>query len=104
MNANNKSEKVGAIKHARPYRLLSNELRTGIDILVVAPGRLLDLMGQGYVKLGRVKRFVLDEAAHIQGNTCYRRYTLFAGHLKMTENKRYDINMITKGLIKSGRC
>ncbi len=38
------------------------ELRRGVDILVATPGRLLDLMGQGYIKLGRVGVFVLDEA------------------------------------------
>lgn len=39
-----------------------NALRAGVDILVATPGRLLDLMGQGYVKLDRIKLFVLDEA------------------------------------------
>ncbi len=38
------------------------ELTRGIDILVATPGRLLDLMGQGYVKLSRVEVLVLDEA------------------------------------------
>ncbi len=37
-------------------------LRAGVDILVATPGRLLDLMGQGYVDLGHVKYLVLDEA------------------------------------------
>jgi len=37
-------------------------LRTGVDILVATPGRLLDLMGQGYVRLDHIKFFVLDEA------------------------------------------
>ncbi len=37
-------------------------IRNGTDILVATPGRLLDLMGQGYVKLDSVERFVLDEA------------------------------------------
>ena len=37
-------------------------LRAGVDILVATPGRLLDLMGQGYVKLDHIKLFVLDEA------------------------------------------
>jgi ATP-dependent RNA helicase RhlE len=34
----------------------------GVDILVATPGRLLDLIGQGHVKLGRIETFVLDEA------------------------------------------
>jgi len=37
-------------------------LRSGIDILVATPGRLLDLMGQGLVKLEQLEVFVLDEA------------------------------------------
>ena len=34
----------------------------GIDILVATPGRLLDLMNQGFIKLDRIEYFVLDEA------------------------------------------
>ena len=34
----------------------------GVDILVATPGRLLDLIGQGLVKLDRLEVFVLDEA------------------------------------------
>lgn len=37
-------------------------LRKGIDILVATPGRLFDLMDQGYVCLDGVRHFVLDEA------------------------------------------
>lgn len=37
-------------------------LRQGIDILVATPGRLLDLMDQGYVSLKHVEYSVLDEA------------------------------------------
>ena len=37
-------------------------LRAGIDILVATPGRLLDLMNQGFVDLKHIKIFVLDEA------------------------------------------
>ena len=37
-------------------------LEKGIDVLVATPGRLLDLIGQGYIDLGRVEFFVLDEA------------------------------------------
>lgn len=38
------------------------ELRRGIDILVATPGRLNDLVGQGFVDLAHVEIFVLDEA------------------------------------------
>jgi len=34
----------------------------GVDVLVATPGRLLDLMNQGHVKLEGVEVFVLDEA------------------------------------------
>jgi len=34
----------------------------GVDVLVATPGRLLDLIGQGHVRLDRVETFVLDEA------------------------------------------
>jgi len=37
-------------------------LARGMDVLVATPGRLLDLMGQGIVKLAHVETFVLDEA------------------------------------------
>ncbi|MBD78768.1 MAG: RNA helicase [Crocinitomicaceae bacterium] len=34
----------------------------GIDILVTTPGRMFDLVSQGYIKLDRIKTLVLDEA------------------------------------------
>ena len=37
-------------------------LRDGVDILVATPGRLLDLIGQGFIRLDAVEVFVLDEA------------------------------------------
>jgi len=37
-------------------------LRNGTDILIATPGRLLDLMNQGYVHLDHLEFFVLDEA------------------------------------------
>jgi ATP-dependent RNA helicase RhlE len=39
-----------------------SELKRGVDVLVATPGRLLDLMGQGHVRLDRIDMFVLDEA------------------------------------------
>ncbi|MDB3907325.1 DEAD/DEAH box helicase [Crocinitomicaceae bacterium] len=38
------------------------QLKGGVDILVATPGRLLDLMQQGYISLKQVEIFVLDEA------------------------------------------
>jgi ATP-dependent RNA helicase RhlE len=40
----------------------TDALHRGVDILVATPGRLMDLMGQGYVHLQHVQNFVLDEA------------------------------------------
>ena len=40
----------------------TDALRRGVDILVATPGRLLDLIGQGYISLGDISLFVLDEA------------------------------------------
>ena len=37
-------------------------LRQGVDVLVATPGRLLDLMNQGYISLKDIQYFVLDEA------------------------------------------
>ncbi|MFT5337126.1 MAG: ATP-dependent RNA helicase RhlE [Luteibaculaceae bacterium] len=37
-------------------------IRAGVDILIATPGRLLDLMNQGFIKIQHVEIFVLDEA------------------------------------------
>jgi len=39
-----------------------DRLQAGVDIVVATPGRLLDLMGQGAVRLDQIEIFVLDEA------------------------------------------
>ncbi len=40
-------------------------LRAGVDIIVACPGRLEDLMKQGFVKLDAIEMTVLDEADHM---------------------------------------
>jgi ATP-dependent RNA helicase RhlE len=40
----------------------TDALRKGTDILVATPGRLLDLISQGFITLKDIKYFVLDEA------------------------------------------
>jgi ATP-dependent RNA helicase RhlE len=40
----------------------TDALRRGTDILVATPGRLLDLMNQGFIDLRQLSIFVLDEA------------------------------------------
>lgn len=37
-------------------------LKSGTDVLIATPGRLLDLIGQGFIKLDKLQIFVLDEA------------------------------------------
>lgn len=39
-----------------------NALRRGADVVIACPGRLWDLMNQGFVHLDKVETFVLDEA------------------------------------------
>lgn len=55
------------IRHTVVYggmkdRAQRRALEGGIDVLVATPGRLLDLCGQGAVRLDAVECFVLDEA------------------------------------------
>lgn len=45
-----------------PQKAQVESLRRGVDILVATPGRLGDLMNQGFIRLNDVKIFVLDEA------------------------------------------
>ena len=37
-------------------------LKNGVDVLIATPGRLLDLMSQGIIKLNQIEILVLDEA------------------------------------------
>ncbi len=48
----------GGVKYGAQIRTLGE----GVDVLVAAPGRLLDLMGERHVDLSAVEHFVLDEA------------------------------------------
>ncbi len=43
----------------------TKQLDRGVDIIVATPGRLLDLVSQGFVDLSHVESFVLDEADHM---------------------------------------
>ena len=42
-----------------------SKLQGGIDILITTPGRMFDLIHQGYIRLDRVSTLVLDEADHM---------------------------------------
>jgi ATP-dependent RNA helicase RhlE len=39
-----------------------NAIKSGVEILIATPGRLLDLIGQGIIRLNDIGIFVLDEA------------------------------------------
>lgn len=39
-----------------------DQIRKGVDVLIATPGRLLDLIGQGLLKIDQVQYLVLDEA------------------------------------------
>jgi len=40
----------------------TDALQRGVDVLIATPGRLLDLINQGFIKLNTLEYFVLDEA------------------------------------------
>ena len=48
----------GGVKQIKQVK----RLEVGVDVLIATPGRLLDLMGQGFISLKDVSYFVLDEA------------------------------------------
>ncbi|MFS4456693.1 DEAD/DEAH box helicase [Maribacter sp. 2304DJ31-5] len=48
----------GGVKQGKQVNILKN----GVDILIATPGRLLDLMNQGFVSLRDIEFAVLDEA------------------------------------------
>jgi ATP-dependent RNA helicase RhlE len=59
--------KYTAVKHCVIFggvgqKPQTDALRAGVDILIATPGRLLDLINQGYVHLKSLDFFVLDEA------------------------------------------
>jgi len=41
------------------------QLEKGIDVLVSTPGRMFDLVSQGYIQLNRIETLILDEADHM---------------------------------------
>lgn len=51
----------GGVKQGKQVAVLQK----GIDILVATPGRLLDLMNQGFISLRDVEFLVMDEADHM---------------------------------------
>ena len=54
--------KVAVVYGGVGYGRQNDALRTGVDILVATPGRLLDHIGRGTCKLDHIQYLVLDEA------------------------------------------
>jgi superfamily II DNA/RNA helicase len=56
---------VARVVGGLPINKQMAELRRGVDVLVATPGRLIDLMDRGAVRLDSVEIAVLDEADHM---------------------------------------
>jgi len=54
--------RVLAVYGGRAYEPQVNALGAGVDVVVGTPGRMIDLLNQGFLDLSRVKCVVLDEA------------------------------------------
>jgi superfamily II DNA/RNA helicase len=54
--------RVITVYGGRAYEPQVDALRAGVDVVVGTPGRLLDLVRQGYLRLSDVGTLVLDEA------------------------------------------
>jgi ATP-dependent RNA helicase RhlE len=52
---------IGGVEQAPQIEIL----QSGVDILVATPGRLFDLVSQGYINLHRADTLILDEADHM---------------------------------------
>ena len=54
--------RAGLIYGGVGYGKQTDDLKQGVDVITATPGRLLDHMGQGTVRLDRLQYLVLDEA------------------------------------------
>lgn len=52
---------IGGVEQDRQI----DKLEDGIDILIATPGRMFDLISQGFVDISRIEHLVLDEADHM---------------------------------------
>ena len=52
-------------------------LKRGVDVLIATPGRLLDLINQGYISLRQIQIFVLDDVKRVITKIPAKRQTLF---------------------------
>ena len=87
-------------------------LQKGIDVLIATPGRLFDLISQGYVRLDRVQTLVLDEADHmldlgfirdihaIKRKLLHRHQTLFFSATINADIKKLAYSQVRKSAIR----
>ncbi len=60
--ASKRSVRVATIYGGRAYEPQIEELQKGVEVVVGTPGRLIDLMRQGHLRLDLINTVVLDEA------------------------------------------
>ena len=63
-----------------------SKLKRGVDILVATPGRLLDLMNQGFINLRQLEIFVLDEADEMLNMGFFEDITAILSHTPSEKN------------------
>ncbi len=57
--------KVGCITGGVDQDPQIAQLKNGLDVLIATPGRMFDLISQGYIDVGQIEILVLDEADHM---------------------------------------
>ncbi|NQT40797.1 MAG: DEAD/DEAH box helicase [Planctomycetes bacterium] len=60
--AENRECEIAAIYGGKPIRPQSEKLRRGVDVVVGTPGRIIDHIGRGTLRLDEIQCLVLDEA------------------------------------------
>ena len=87
-------------------------LLKGVDIVIATPGRMFDLISQGYLRIHRVNIFILDEADHmldlgfikdirdLTGKLSRRRQTLFYSATISQVIKKLAYSLIDKNAIR----
>lgn len=88
------------------------QLNRGIDIVIATPGRMFDLISQGYLKTNRIDVLVLDEADHmldlgfikdikdLMRKLPNRRQTLFFSATINSKIKKVAYHIVRQGAIR----
>ena len=74
----------------------TKQLKRGVDILVATPGRLLDLINQGYIRLENVQHFVLDEADLMLDMGMIDDVKKSLNLFQMTDKQSFSATMLTQ--------